>query len=287
MNARDPGAQGDEVLALDHVFAGYEPRGPLVLRDVSLDVRRGECVALIGESGSGKTTAARLLLALLRPQSGVVRRSGAAIPTGVALSSAERRRVQPVFQHPAAALDPLFDVEETLLEPLIALRPDLPPSGRSAEIRKLLDETGLPQSFLRRRTIRLSGGEQQRLCIARALAADPEALVLDEPTSALDLALQEKIVELLTRLRRERGLSYLLVTHDLRLVRRTADRAYVLRRGAVVENGSAADVIDRPRSAYARRLVAAVPTFDPVLARARLTARDDGFDDSEADPADG
>ncbi len=287
MSADSPPFDADEILALDQVDAGYETRGPLVLHGVSLTVRRGECVALIGESGSGKSTAARLLLGLLAPRRGVVRRCGAALPPKGGLLPTERRRVQPVFQHPGSALDPLFDVEETLLEPLIALRPELAATARTAEIRRLLDETGLPVALLDRRTIRLSGGEQQRLCIARALAAAPEALVLDEPTSALDLTLQEKIVELLERLRRERGLSYLLVTHDLRLVRRTADRGYVLRRGIVVEHGTAADIIDRPRSNYARRLVAAVPTFDPAAARARLAGGDDSFETADEDAADG
>jgi ABC-type glutathione transport system ATPase component len=267
-------ASAPPALELRDVDAAYAPGAPLVLHGVSLRVERGSCLALIGESGSGKSTAARLWLGLLAPTRGEVFRFGVAVPRTLRMAPAERRRVQPVFQHPAAALDPLFDAEETLHEALAALRPDVPAADRPARIRRLCEETGLPLSCLPRRTTRLSGGEQQRLCIARALAAEPEALVLDEPTSALDLALQAKIAALLDRLRRERGLAYVLVTHDLRLAARLADRGAVLRRGAVVEEGPAAALLANPSASYTRRLVAAIPPFDPEEARAFLSADD-------------
>jgi peptide/nickel transport system ATP-binding protein len=247
-----------------------------VLRDVSLTVGRGEWTALIGESGSGKSTVARLALGLLAPTRGRVLRNGVVVPRSLRLPAAERRRIQPVFQDSGGALDPLFDVRATLDEPLEFFRPDLDATGRARRRRELMDEVGLAEGLLDRSVTALSGGERQRLCIARALAPDPEALILDEPLSALDLALQAKVTALLRRLRRERGLAYLYVSHDLPRVRRVADRVYVLRRGEVVEEGPADAVLGAPRAAYTRRLVAAVPSLDPTTARATL----------ECDPAD-
>lgn len=267
-------------IRLHGVFASYARGATPIVRDVSLEVPTGGWVALVGESGSGKSTIARLALGLLAPSAGVVERFGRPVPADLAIPPAERRRIQAVFQHPGSSLDPRFDVGTTLLEPLSIFRPDIPPAERASTALRLLDEVGLPRDRWLRGTAALSGGEQQRLCIARALAADPDALVLDEPLSALDPPLQAMIVELLARLRAERGLAYLFVSHDLRLVRRVADFVYVLRRGAVEAAGPAAETLDRPRSPYVRRLAAAALPTDPRAARARL----DALSDADVEP---
>lgn len=269
-------------IRLEAVTAAYARRAPPIVRGVSLQVPPGGWVALVGESGSGKSTIARLALGLLAPSAGSVERFGRRIPANLAMPAAERRRIQAVFQHPGASLDPRFDVRDTLLEPLTALRPPGAGADRERLALSLLDEVGLPRDRWRRGTTALSGGEQQRLCIARALAADPDALVLDEPLSALDPPLQSRIVELLTRLRADRGLAYLFVSHDLRLVRRVADFVYVLRAGAVVAAGPAAETLDRPDNAYVRRLVDSALPADPREARARLDAPADAQADAEA-----
>ena len=270
-------------MELRDVSARYAARGrgasAPVLRRVSLTVRRGEWVALVGESGSGKSTAARLLLGLLAPTEGVVLRGGVAVPRSLRLTPAERRRIQPVFQDAGGSLDPLEDVRRTLDAALAFFRRDLDAAARARRRRALMDEVGLAEALLDRPTPALSGGERQRLCVARALAAEPEALILDEPLSALDLALQARLTELLVRLRAERGLAYLFISHDLPRMRRHADTAYVLRRGAIVESGPAAEVLAAPRSAYGRRLVAAIAPLDPSAARAELDRPDAGDDD--------
>jgi peptide/nickel transport system ATP-binding protein len=268
-------------IRLSGATASYVRGAPPIVRDVDLEVPRGGWIALVGESGSGKSTIARLALGLLAPTAGRVERFGRPIPPDLAIPSTERRRIQAVFQHPGASLDPRFDARETLLEPLVAFRSAIGSADREALALRLLDEVGLPRDRLRRPTTALSGGEQQRLCIARALAADPDALVLDEPLSALDPPLQATIVELLTRLRADRGLAYLFVSHDLRLVRRVADFVYVLRRGVVETAGTPEDTFENPRTAYVRRLVSSVLPAAPREARARLDAPDDAEADRE------
>ncbi|HYC76471.1 MAG TPA: ATP-binding cassette domain-containing protein [Planctomycetota bacterium] len=274
-------------MSLERVSVRFRSRGrapSAALKRVTLRVEVGETVALVGESGSGKTTIARVLLALVPASEGAARRFGVPIPPTLKVPAAERRRIQPVFQDPRAALNPAFDVFETLEEPL-RLR-NVGRRDRSAVERSilgLLDETGLPRAALHRPTWALSGGEQQRLCIARALAADPEALILDEPLSSLDLVLQARIVDLLAGLRRERRLTCLLISHDLRLVRRFAERVYVLYRGEVVEEGPTSRVLDAPEAPYTRRLVAAIPDLRPAVARAALEA-DAGSEAPDPDP---
>jgi peptide/nickel transport system ATP-binding protein len=262
--------------ALDDVDASYasgagkEP----AISGVSIEVRRGSFTALIGSSGSGKSTVGRVVLLLMRAARGRVLRFGRDVTDSRRADPAVRRLVQPVFQHPGASLDPTYDVFRTLLEPLRLVDKSLRREDARDAAAALLRDVGLSPDFFDRSTTRLSGGEQQRLCIARALAARPDALVLDEPLSALDVAIQARVMDLLLRLRAERGLAYLFITHDLRLVRTRADYAYVMERGRVVEEGSAAEVATRPRSAAARRIVSSALPADPAAARAALRAFD-------------
>lgn len=222
--------------------------------DVSFAVPRGTAFALVGESGSGKSTTARLVLGLDRPDSGLVRLDGA--PVGA--DRATRRRTQLVHQDPYASLDPRFTVAAVVEEPLRAHR-----VGNRAERRDrvahLLEQVHLSPDLARRRPAELSGGQRQRVAVARALALDPELLVLDEPTSALDVSVQARVLDLLARLRAERGLTYLFISHDLAVVRQVADHVGVLSAGQLVESGPVGRVLDHPAHPYTADLIAAIP----------------------------
>lgn len=229
------------------------------LEDVSFTVPLGRTLALVGESGSGKTTALRIALGLERPTAGRVTFDG------VDLTSAGRRgwrpirrRVQFVHQNPFAALDPRFTVFESVTEPLVALGVG-DRTSRVARARELIDRVGLPQSFLGRLPSELSGGQRQRVAIARALAPEPELVLLDEPVSALDVSVQAQILELLTSLQEDLGVSYLFVTHDLAVVADLSHHVVVLNRGRVEEAGRTADVFRTPAEHYTRALLDAVP----------------------------
>ncbi|GIH62530.1 ABC transporter ATP-binding protein [Microbispora siamensis] len=217
--------------------------GP-ALDGVDLEVAAGEAVAVVGESGSGKTTLARCVVGLERADGGSVEFGGRA--TGP-------RRVQYVFQDPYSALNPGLTVGASLAEALRA-------AGRPrSEVPGLLDLVGLPAAYARRRPRALSGGERQRVAIARALAPGAEVLVCDEPVSALDVSVQAQVLNLLSDLRRDLGLTLLFITHDLAVARQVADRVYVMHRGRVVETGPVGDVLGAPTHEYTQRLLASVP----------------------------
>jgi peptide/nickel transport system ATP-binding protein len=233
------------------------------LDGVSFTVARGTTHALVGESGSGKTTAVRLLLGLEQPDAGRIEVAGTQVhgQTSVGLRGL-RRHLQLVYQNPFTSLDPTWRVSKIVREPLdrfhVGERAD-----RARLVERTIEEVGLPASVLSRRPGQLSGGQRQRVAIARALIVRPDVLVLDEPTSALDVSVQAGILELLSRLQREHGLSYLLVSHDLALVRQLADTVTVLQRGKVVESGTVDRIFARPEHAYTRALLAAIPRTSP------------------------
>lgn len=226
---------------------------------VSFSVEAGTTHALVGESGSGKTTTVRMLLGLESPDEGSISVDGFEVH---GRSKADLRRVrrqlQLVYQNPFTSLDPSWQVRRIVGEPLdrfgIGDR-----ASRKARVAESLEAVGLDSRYLTRRPTDLSGGQRQRVAIARALALRPEVVVLDEPTSALDVTVQAGIIELLTRLQRELGLTYLFVSHDLALVRQIADTVTVLRRGQVVETGSIEQVFTDPQHDYTRALLDAVP----------------------------
>jgi peptide/nickel transport system ATP-binding protein len=227
--------------------------------DVSFRVRKGTTHALVGESGSGKTTTARLITRFQQPDAGTVEVAGEYVTRASREQlRALRRRIQLVYQNPFASLDPRQQIVDIVAEPLQNFRP-----GSRAERREralaLLDRVSLPADVARRTPQELSGGQRQRVAIARALAIDPEIVVLDEAVSALDVTVQARILELLTSLQAELGLTYLFISHDLAVVRRISHTVSVMRRGRVVEEGPTEELFRDPQHDYTRELLAAVP----------------------------
>jgi peptide/nickel transport system ATP-binding protein len=257
----------DAVLVADGLTKRYRTRGSVPWRsgesvaveDVSFTLHRGRTTALVGESGSGKSTVAQLVLGLLEPSSGSVVFDGGDIGRLKGREQTRfRRRVQPIFQNPYASLDPLYSIHRCIDEPLrthgIGTRAE-----RESRVRELLEHVALPSSVLDRYPDELSGGQRQRVAIARALALEPELLVCDEAVSALDVLVQQNILDLLTRLQDELGLTYLFITHDLAVVRQLADEVLVMHRGRIVEAAPVGEIFESPREEYTRRLLEAIP----------------------------
>jgi peptide/nickel transport system ATP-binding protein len=228
---------------------------------VSLTLAGGVSLGLVGESGSGKSTLARILIGLEEPSDGEVLWDGrTAAGFGRADWRACWRRVQYVFQDAQSALNPRHRVGTILEAPLSALM-SLSPMERRARVDALLDRVGLAPAFRARYPHELSGGQAQRVVLARALAVAPQALILDEPVSALDVSIQAQILALLRQLRRELDLTYLFISHDLAVVEQLCDEVVVMKEGRVVEQGACAAVFASPRDAYTRTLLRAAPTF--------------------------
>ena len=256
-----------EVIAVSKSYArreGLRSTAQTVVDGVSLTVEAGETLGLVGESGSGKTTLARMILGLVTPTSGSVRVDG----TDVARASARelhrlRRQMQPVFQDPYAALNPRMKVLDIVAEPLVIHGSEAGIATSRAALRAravaLLGEVGLDESALERFPHQFSGGQRQRINIARALALRPKLLILDEPVSALDVSVGAQIVNLLRRLQRELGLTYLFISHSMPLVRYLSTRIAVMERGRMVETGEAEELCAHPRESYTRQLIAATP----------------------------
>jgi ABC-type glutathione transport system ATPase component len=252
---------------LSKVFRGGGPlhRSEVVaVRDVDLDVARGEILALVGESGSGKSTLARMLARLELPSSGSIQINGMDVlaSKGRAATLRYRGDVQMVFQDPFGSLNPAHRVRHFLDRPLALHRRDLDASGRLDQMRALMSSVELDPELLDRYPHELSGGQRQRVAIARALAADPRVILADEPTSMLDVSIRMGVLNLMKRLRDERGISILYITHDLASARYLADTTIVMLRGSLVEGGRSDEVMDHPRHPYTRLLLSAAP--DPL-----------------------
>jgi oligopeptide transport system ATP-binding protein len=236
---------------------------------VSLDIRVGETVGLVGESGCGKTTLGRAILRLSEITNGsVFYRDQDLAHLSHSEMQKQRRHLQMIFQDPYASLDPRMTVAQILSEPLDTF--SLYKGGeRDGRIRELMETVGLSTRFVRRYPHEFSGGQQQRIGIARALAANPDFIVADEPISALDVSIQAQIMNLMERLRRERNLTYLFVSHDLRAIRHVSDRVAVMYLGKLVEIAEAKAIYDNPLMPYTKALMSAVPVPNPRVEATR------------------
>jgi peptide/nickel transport system ATP-binding protein len=263
---REHAAPAKDLISLRNVSKVYRIRKQgfrhdelKAVNDVSFGVQKGTTTALVGESGSGKSTVAKLLLQLESITSGDIEFDGQDV---AGLRGAEllkfRRRVQPVFQDPYGSLDPQYSVGNTIAEPLLAHKVGTA-RERQTRVLELLDQVSLPASTRYRYPSELSGGQRQRIAIARALALKPDVLVLDEAVSALDVLVQGQILNLLTELQTELGLTYLFITHDLAVVRLVADNVCVMRKGQIIESATTDEVFDNPRETYTQDLLAAIP----------------------------
>ena len=237
-------------------FLGRKVGAVHAVESVDFDLVPGETLAVVGESGSGKSTTARAIMGLVKASRGKLAIGGAG-PNGARNATS----VQMVFQNPYASLNPRLRIDSILAEPVIAAGGRDGPEARQKML-QLLDRVGLPANSLERYPHEFSGGQRQRLCIARALMLNPSVVVLDEAVSALDVSVQAKVLELLIDLQKERGLAYLFVSHDMAVVERIAHRIAVVYAGQIVEIGDAASILSAPKHSYTKRLITAVPSID-------------------------
>ena len=268
--ARDDGKRkvagpAKPMLAVDDLVVRFPIKGGWLARPsgavhavdgVGFDLMPGETLAIVGESGSGKSTTARAVLGLVSPTRGAF-----SVDAQTAKPGQSRLPVQMVFQNPYASLNPRLDVEQLLGEPVIATGQRITAEVRARMV-ALLKRVGLSEDSLARYAHQFSGGQRQRLCIARALMLNPSVLVLDEAVSALDVSVQARVLGLLVDLQKEYGLAYLFISHDMAVVERIAHRIAVMFAGQVVEIGDARSVLSDPQHPYTRKLIAAVPTID-------------------------
>jgi len=266
-------SDAETLLSINSVTAGYG-NGPDILQEVSVLVERGRTVAVVGESGSGKSTLARVITGLLPPRSGEIHFQSESLPPALAQRSKQQlRKVQMIYQIPDVALNPRQRVRDVVGRPLSFY---LGLSGKEREHRiiELLEHIELPEHFIDRLPDELSGGEKQRICIARALAAEPELIICDEVTSALDTIVAKAILDLLQRLQRELSLTYLFISHDLDTVASIADQVVVLYAGRIAEQGPKAAVFQPPFHPYTRLLLSSVPEMRQGWLEETLSTRE-------------
>lgn len=252
----------------------FRPPEPFVaVEDAGFDIRPGEILGLVGESGSGKTTLSRCILGLMTPKSGSIRFEGKEIGDHESVTRRDIVKfVQAVFQDPYGSFNPRHRAERLVSEPLF-LRRELSPSGRRDLAAGAMERVGLTTADLSKYPHEFSGGQRQRLAIARAIVNDPKLILADEPVSALDVSIRAQILDLIVELRERLGLAWLFVSHDLSVVRALCDNVMVMRHGRIVEKGPVGDIYARSQHPYTAELVASAPDLQTVLARRRQTSR--------------
>ncbi|UIJ71733.1 ABC transporter ATP-binding protein [Aurantimonas sp. HBX-1] len=287
----------ETLLSVQNLSTVFELRGRTMfsktvelaaVNDVSFDLRRGETLGIVGESGCGKSTLGRSILRLIEPTAGRVVWQGRNLTD---LSDADMRRARRdlsiIFQDPIASLDPRMTVAEIIAEPLRVAEPSLDRKARRERVLRAMDEVGLAPEMASRYPHEFSGGQAQRIGIARAIITEPKLIVCDEPVSALDVSIQAQIVNLLKSLKQRLGLTLIFISHDLSVVRLVSDRILVLYLGRVVEIGSRAAVFGAPAHPYAQALLSAAPIPDPAVARQRQRTVLKGDPPSPIDPPSG
>ena len=253
----------DKLLDVQGVTARYPGTGLDVLVNVSIKIKKGKTVAVVGESGSGKSTLARVITGLLPPVSGSIQFKGSKLPDKLNDREKEHlRTVQMIYQMPDVALNPRQKITDIIGRPL-EFYLGLQGEEKVKRIQELLEQIELPISFMERFPAQLSGGEKQRICIARALAAEPDLIICDEVTSALDQLVAEGILELLQNLQNTLHVSYLFITHDLATVKAIADNIVVMYQGRIIEQGTKSEILTPPHAPYTELLLSSVPEMDP------------------------
>lgn len=240
------------------------------LQDINFTVKRGETLGIVGESGCGKSTLGRCILQLLAPDEGRVLWLGQDISKLPAEEMRKKRRdLQIIFQDPLASLNPRMTVGEIIADPLRTLMPEIDAKGRRERVLKIMESVGLLPEMINRYPHEFSGGQAQRIGIARALITEPKLIVCDEPVSALDVSIQAQILNLLADLKDQFGLTLIFISHNLSVVRHVSDRILVLYLGRIVELADGDDLYEDPKHPYTRALLTAVPIPDPKRARQR------------------
>lgn len=285
------------LLSVQHLTTQFEVpakgffKKPLTLtavNDVSFELAEGRTLGIVGESGCGKSTLGRSVLRLLKAQKGRILWQGRNL---LDLSEEDmrmmRRDMQIIFQDPIASLDPRMTVGDIIAEPLTVFEPTLSKAERTARVRDIMTAVGLVPEMINRYPHEFSGGQAQRIGIARAVVTRPKLIVCDEPVSALDVSIQGQVIMLLRKLRKEFGLTLIFISHDLSVVRLISDDVLVLYLGKVVEAGDCASVFDKPAHPYTQALFSAAPIPDPRLARSRTRIRLQGDPPSPLNPPQG
>ena len=239
--------------------------------EMSFDLAPGECLGVVGESGSGKSTLARAIVGTVPSASGSILFEGADLANmGPRARRVHQRDVQMIFQDPLAALNPRMTVGEIIAEPLVTHEPGVSRAERKDRVRKLMDRVGLLPNLINRYPHEFSGGQCQRIGIARALILKPKLIICDEPVSALDVSVQAQVVNLLMELQADMGLSMIFIAHDLSVVKHISDRIIVMYLGRQMEMATAETLTTQPEHPYSQALISSVPIPDPVLERARV-----------------